>query len=137
MHMSIGTDSTKFVREASSATLRAFAFSSSVAATMPRIFFWFGQISAQTLNSMIVPSHAPMPITSWYVLTDSPVMPSANAPRLLPRARYQKPVSQVATAAQRNHHSARGAMYLLMPAPPGPPLSAAAAASPGTCTTLK
>ena len=65
MQSSIGTDSTKFVREASIATLRALAFSSSLAGTMPRIFFWLGQIRPQTLNSMIVPSQAPMPITSW------------------------------------------------------------------------
>ena len=44
---------------------------------------------------------------------------------------------QVATAPHRNHSSARGATYLLMPAPPGPPLSAAASASAGTWTTLK
>ena len=44
------------------AVLRAAAFSSSVAATMPSTFFWFGQISTQTLNSMMVPSQAPMPI---------------------------------------------------------------------------
>ena len=41
------------------------------------------------------------------------------------------------SAAQRNQNSARGAMYLLMPAPPGPPLSAPAAARPGIWTTLK
>ena len=62
MQASIGIDSTKLVREASMATLRALAFSSSVAATMPRIFFWLGQISTQTLNSMMVPSQAPMPM---------------------------------------------------------------------------
>jgi len=65
-------------------------------------------------------------------------MPSVNAPRKLPeRARYQAPVSQVASAAQRNQSSARGATYLVTPAPPGPPLSAAAAARAGICTTLK
>ena len=45
MHISIGIESTKLMREASMATLRALAFSSSVAGTMPRIFFWFGQMS--------------------------------------------------------------------------------------------
>ena len=35
-------------------------------------------------------------------------------------------------AAQRNQSNARGAMYLTMPAPPGPPLSAFAAARPGS-----
>ncbi len=64
MHMSMGMDSTKFVRDAYSATLRALAFSSSVAGLMPRIFFWFCQIGPQTLISMIVPSHAPMPIVT-------------------------------------------------------------------------
>jgi len=63
MHISIGIDSTKLVREAMAATLRAPAFSSSVAGTMPKIFFWFGQMNTQTLNSMMVPSQAPMPIT--------------------------------------------------------------------------
>jgi hypothetical protein len=50
------------VREARNATRRALFFSSSVAGTMPRIFFWLGQMSAQTFTSMIVPSHAPIPI---------------------------------------------------------------------------
>jgi hypothetical protein len=47
------------------------------------------------------------------------------------------PPSQVASAAQRNQKSARGATYLVIPAPPGPPLSAAASASAGVCATLK
>ena len=29
----------------------------------PRALFWFGQMSAQTLNNMMVPSQAPVPIT--------------------------------------------------------------------------
>ena len=62
MKNSIGMDSATFVREARKATRRALAFSSSVAGTMPRIFFWLGQISTQTLNSMMRPSHPPMPI---------------------------------------------------------------------------
>ena len=62
MHISIGIESTKLMREARPAVLRARAFSSSVAGTMPRIFFWFGQMTPQTLSSMIVPSQAPMPI---------------------------------------------------------------------------
>ena len=41
----------------------AAAFCSSVAATKPWIFFWFGQMMAQTLNNMMVPSQAPVPIT--------------------------------------------------------------------------
>ncbi len=47
------------------------------------------------------------------------------------------PAIQVTSAAQRNQNSARGATYFVMPAPPGPPLSAAASASAGTCTALK
>ena len=65
MHINIGMDSTKLAREASIATRRALAFSSSVAGTMPSTRFWFGQIKPQTFNNMIVPSHAPMPITNW------------------------------------------------------------------------
>ena len=49
-------------RDARNATLRALAFSSSVAGFMPRIFCWFGQMRTHTLKSMMVPSHAPTPI---------------------------------------------------------------------------
>ena len=63
MHISMGMDSSVLVREAISATFFAAAISSALACFMPRIFFWFGQISTQTLNSMMVPSQAPMPIT--------------------------------------------------------------------------
>jgi len=45
MHMSMGIDSTKFTRRGHARALRARAFCSSVAATIPRIFFWFGQIT--------------------------------------------------------------------------------------------
>ena len=62
MHINIGIDSKKLIREAYNATLRALAFCSSVAGTIPKIFFWLGQISPHTLNSMMVPSHAPMPM---------------------------------------------------------------------------
>src|SRR5262245_33476392 len=80
---------------------------------------------------MIVPSQAPMPITRDPSL-------SANAWTKLPlRSRYQAPVNQVASAAHRNQNRARGATYLVIPAPPGPPLSAAATPSAGICTTLK
>ena len=139
MHMSMGIDSTKFTREAMPATLRAFAFCSSVAATMPRIFFWFGQISPQTLNSMMVPSQAPMPMVSKYSCGEAPgIAPSVKAPMKFPaRPSSHAPPSQVATAPQRNQNNARGATYLLMPAPPGPPLSAAASAMAGVCATLK
>ena len=46
------------------AATNALALAASSAGTIPSTFFWFGQISTQTLNSMIVPSHAPMPMTS-------------------------------------------------------------------------
>ena len=62
MKNSIGIDNTVLAREARKAVRRALSFSSSVAWTSPRIFFWFGQISTHTLNSMMVPSHAPTPI---------------------------------------------------------------------------
>jgi hypothetical protein len=42
--------------------LRRAAFSSGVAGTRPRTFFWFGQMMNQTLNAMISASHMPMPI---------------------------------------------------------------------------
>jgi len=54
-----------------------------------------------------------------------------------PRPSSHAPPSQVASADQRNQNNARGATYLVMPAPPGPPLSAAASASAGVCATLK
>ena len=49
----------------------------------------------------------------------------------------QAPVSQVATAPQRNHNNARGATYFPIAAGPGPPSSAAASFMAGTCTKLK
>jgi hypothetical protein len=52
------------VRDAYRAALRAFAFSSSVAGLIPRIFFWFGQMMPHTFNNMMVPSQAPMPMTT-------------------------------------------------------------------------
>src|SRR5574340_1541219 len=64
MKNSMGMESSVLVREARKATRRALFFCSSEAGVMPRIFFWVGQISAQTLNSMMVPSHAPMPISA-------------------------------------------------------------------------
>src|SRR5271167_630114 len=62
MHINMGMDSKKLIREAYKAILRDLAFSSSVAGTIPRIFFWLGQINPHTLNSMMVPSQAPMPM---------------------------------------------------------------------------
>ena len=45
MNSNIGIDNKVLVRDAINATGRALAFSSSVASTIPKIFFWFGQIS--------------------------------------------------------------------------------------------
>ena len=106
---------------------------------MPRIFFWFGQMKTQTLNSMIVPSQAPIPM----ITVMGPELPEARPNVKVSMSRpgsednSQRPVTNVATAPQRNHNKARGATYFEMPAPPGPPLSAAAAARAGVCTTLK
>ena len=133
MHSSIGIESMKLMREALPAILRALAFCSSVAGTMPRIFFWFGQISTQTLNSMIVPSHAPMPIDHLVQIHRIAAQPEREgAAEVAAAGQVPGAVSQVETRAQRNQSSARGATYLVMPAPPGPPLSAAAAARPGS-----
>ena len=62
MHINMGIDRMKLIREAFAAILRAAAFSSSVAGTMPRIFFWLGQMKTHTFNNMMVPNHAPIPI---------------------------------------------------------------------------
>jgi hypothetical protein len=62
MKYSIGMENIVLVREARKATRRALFFSSSLAGTMPRIFFWLGQISPHTFISMNVPSQAPTPI---------------------------------------------------------------------------
>ena len=43
---------------------------------MPSARFWFGQMTNQTLNHMIVPSHMPMPIA---VLLPSSMKPIAMA----------------------------------------------------------
>ena len=50
---------TTLVREAIAAVNLAFAISSALASTIPRTFFWFGQIRTQTLKSIIVPIQAP------------------------------------------------------------------------------
>ena len=59
-------DSAVLVRDASNAIFLALAMvpGSCVLPSRPRIFFWFGQISTHTFNSMMVPSHAPRPITA-------------------------------------------------------------------------
>src|SRR5260370_19869055 len=139
MHMSMGMDSKKLVREAYRATLRAAAFCSSVAGTMPKIFFWLGQISTQTLNNMMVPSQAPIPMMILESITGFWSRPKVKVSTKRPWVsdNSQAPSSQVASADQRNHSRARGATYLLMPAPPGPPLSAAAAARAGLFTALE
>ncbi len=127
------------MREAYRATLRAAAFCSSVAGTIPKIFFWLGQMSTQTLNNMMVPSQAPIPmmiLESWTGFCSRPKV-KVSTKRPWVRDRSHAPISQVASADQRNHSRARGATYLLTPAPPGPPLSAAAAAMAGVCTALK
>ena len=137
MHMSIGIESMVLVREARKATFLALAFSSSLACTSPSTFFWLGQISTHTLNSMMVPSQAPTPMTR---MPGSLSVKAATKPEPSPWYMVSSaaaPVSQVTTAAQRNHSSARGATYLLIAAGPGPSLSAAASASAGTCTKLK
>ena len=114
------------MRDAMAATTLALAFSSSEADTIPRIFFWFGQISTQTLNNMMVPSQAPVPIMTAplpsmkALVKPTPISSSAAAP-----------VNQVSNAAQRNQSNARGATYLPIAAGPGPSLSAAAVASAG------
>ena len=122
-----------FVREAINAINLALAISSAVASFMPKIFCWFGQIRTQTLNNMIVPNHAPRPITSIPAeKVNAPIAPPkpSNAPT---------PVNQVTAADIRNQSNALGAIYLLIAAGPGPPLSfsAKAAPTPGTCTKLK
>src|SRR5258707_10035831 len=139
MHISMGIDSKKLIREAYRATLRAAAFCSSVAGTIPRIFFWLGQMSPQTLNSMMVPNQAPIPMMTLESATGVWSRPKVKVSMKRPWVwdRSQAPINQVASADQRNHNRARGATHLLMPAPPGPPLSAAAAAMAGACTALK
>jgi len=62
MKNSMGIDSARFARDVSNATRLALFFSSSEEGVRPRTYFWFGQISNQTLTSMIVPSQAPVPI---------------------------------------------------------------------------
>ena len=74
---------------------------------MPSAFFWFGQITNQTLAHMIVPSQAPMPIDvngfcSVSACTRYPFIIASKRPRMM-----------VAMAAQRNQKSAVGAITLL------------------------
>src|SRR5512143_755985 len=62
MQYSIGIESMVLMREVMPASFAAAVFSSDVAVTRPRTFFWFGQMMNQTLNAMISASHMPMPI---------------------------------------------------------------------------
>src|SRR5210317_2362003 len=118
MLMIIGMDISVFEREARKAVFLALATSSALASTMPRTFFWFGQMSTHTLNNMIVPNHAPTPIVIPYWFTGSVLRPSMNAlPNCPLWKRKLAPVIQVANAPQRNQASARGATYLVIPAP--------------------
>src|SRR3546814_20221589 len=62
MAKTIGTDSTVLARETSSAVRADFALLAASASTRPRARCWFGQMTNQTLNHMMAPSHMPMPI---------------------------------------------------------------------------
>jgi len=62
MLISIGMDINVFDRDAMNAMFLALATCSGVASTIPSTFLWFGQIYTHTLNTMMVPSHAPIPI---------------------------------------------------------------------------
>ena len=76
MQNSMGIESSVLVRENSMAVRADLAFESASASTMPSARFWFGQMTNQTLNHMIVPSHMPMPIA---VLLPSSMKPIAMA----------------------------------------------------------
>ena len=84
MLMTSGIDRNVLVREARNATRLALAISSGVAGFMPRIFFWLGQMRTQTLKSMMVPNHAPTPISIADWLNVSPMRPSVNASPKIP-----------------------------------------------------
>src|SRR5277367_3964211 len=115
MHISMGSDKMKLIRDALPAVLRAAAFCSSVAGTMPRIFFWFGQMNTQTLNNMIVPNHAPMPMIVVDGLDVPEAMPKVKVSSSRPCSEEssQQPVRNVNTAPQRNQSRARGAAYFV------------------------
>src|SRR5258708_19926826 len=96
-------------------------------------------MSAQTLHNMMLTSQAPLPMMILESCTGPCSRPKVKVSTKRPwvRDRSHAPISQVASADHRNHRRARGATYLLMPAPPRPPLSAVAAAKAGVCTPLK
>ena len=132
MHSNIGTDKAVLVRDARSAVFFALAMTSALCSlpSRPRIFFWLGQISTQTLNSMIVPNQEPKPITAMpFVNMNASIMPCMPPPSW---ANALSPVNQVTAAAIRNHNRALGAMYLLIAAGCGPSGLANAAPTPGT-----
>ena len=107
MHISIGIDKKVLVRDAIKATTLALAFCSSVASTIPRIFFWLGQINTHTLKSIMVPNHAPTPINAMLSVNVN----AATTPEPSPPCRISSaaaPVNQVKTDDQRNtQHSSR------------------------------
>ena len=51
-----------FVLENNIAVLADLAFNSGSHSTIPNALFWFGQITNQTLEAIITPSHMPIPI---------------------------------------------------------------------------
>ena len=61
----MGIDSKVLVRENSIAVRADFALVAASASTIPSAFFWFGQITNQTLNHMIAPRYIPIPIVVW------------------------------------------------------------------------
>ena len=70
----------------------------------PSTFFWLGQMMPQTLKSIMVPSHAPIPMTA-----SCPCRANAEPNRAGSGfIRSAAPNTQVAKAPQRNHQSAFG-----------------------------
>ena len=63
----MGIDSTMLTREKSIARRAEAALTSSTASTStkPRVRFCFDQITNQTLNHMIAPSHMPIPMAVY------------------------------------------------------------------------
>ena len=51
-----------FVLENSIAVFADLAFTSGSTVTIPKAFFWLGQITNQTLKAIIIHSHIPIPI---------------------------------------------------------------------------
>ena len=59
---SMGIDNMVLKREVSIAKRAAAAFSSGSTVTIPRAFFWLGQMMNQTLNAISNAIHMPIPI---------------------------------------------------------------------------